>query len=300
MKRRSVIAISTLAASGLVLAGCSASDGDTEITLGVFSGWDESIASSLLWKAVLEEKGYTVTLAEGAPTEVFTSLATGDYDLVTDAWLPVTHVNFLDEFGNNIVELGAWFDGAALTVAVNADAPVDSLADLADNADVFNGTIVGIEPDSGLVSTVQTAIPVYGLEDMTLAASSTSDMLAQLDSAMSSGQDIAVTLWEPHWAYGAYDLKNLEDPQGILGDAESIYTYANGDFPSEHPEITLWLSHFTMSSELLYDLENQLGAAASPEEQETIVASWIAANREWVDSLTAGTSETDVAASAAQ
>lgn len=297
MKRRSLIAASTLAASGLVLAGCSASDGDTEVTLGVFSGWDESIASSLLWKAILEEKGYTVTLAEGAPTDVFTSLAAGDYDLVTDAWLPVTHVNFLEEFGNDIVELGAWFDGAALTVAVNADAPVDSLADLAANADVFDGTIVGIEPDSGLVSTVQTAVPVYGLEDMTLAASSTADMLAQLDSAMSSGQNIAVTLWEPHWAYGAYDLKNLDDPEGILGDAESIYTYANGDFPSEHPEVTLWLSHFTMSSELLYDLENQLGAATSPEEQEAIVASWIEANREWVDSLTAST---DTTASAAQ
>jgi len=41
-----------------------------------------------------------------------------------------------------------------------------------------------------------------------------------------------------------------------------------------------------MSAELLYDLENALRADASADKSE-VVSDWVAANQEWVDSLTA-------------
>ncbi|WP_084125883.1 glycine betaine ABC transporter substrate-binding protein [Demequina sp. NBRC 110054] len=299
MKMRSFAPIALTAAAGLVLAGCSSSDeaadtsadsgstGGGEITLGVFNGWDESVASSLLWEAILEEQGYDVTLAYSDPAPTFQALADGDYDLVTDVWLPATHAAYIEEFGDDIVEVGAWFEGAALTVAVNADAPIDSLAELADAADEFNNTIVGIEPGAGLTAAVEAGIPTYGLEDMDFVTSSTPAMLAELDSAMSDGENIVVTLWEPHWAYGAYDLKNLEDPEGILGDAESIYTYSSSTFADEFPEVNEWAANFTMESDLLYDLENRINAAESEDEYGDIVAEFIADNQEWVDSITA-------------
>ena len=205
-------------------------------------------------------------------------------------WLPATHAAYLDEFGDSIEEVGAWFDSAALTVAVNADAPIDSLAELSDPtvAAQFGNRIVGIEPGAGLTTAVQDGvIPTYGLEGMDFLTSSTPAMLAELDTAMSNGENIIVTLWEPHWAYGAYDLKNLEDPEGTLGNAESIYTYSRTGFAGDFPEVSAWLADFTMSSELLYDLENKLQAADGEDEYATIVSDWIAANQEWVDSLTA-------------
>ena len=68
------------AASGL-------DNGDKQdVTIAVFNGWDEGIAASELWKAILEEKGYKVTLEYADPAPVFAGLSTGDYDLVR--WIP--------------------------------------------------------------------------------------------------------------------------------------------------------------------------------------------------------------------
>lgn len=304
MKMRSTALLATAAAASLTLAACSSSteaDPTTsatggadapaaggDITMAVFNGWDESLASSLLWQHVLEAKGYNVTLEYADPAPVFQAVADGDYDLVTDVWAPATHASYLEEYGDDIVEVGAWFDNAALTVVVNADAPIDSLAELADNADAFGNRIVGIEPGAGLTAAMNdSVIPTYGLGDMEFITSSTPAMLAELDTAMANGENIAVTLWEPHWVYGAYDVKNLEDPEGTLGTAESLVTYSRTGFADDFPEVNTWLQNFTMDAELLYDLENKLQGAESESDYDGIITDWIAENQEWVDSLTA-------------
>ncbi|MDN4479271.1 glycine betaine ABC transporter substrate-binding protein [Demequina sp. SYSU T00039] len=301
MFKRTATAFAVTAAAGLVLAGCSSSEGEAadeatsgsdamaggELTLAVFNGWDESLATSLLWENILESKGYTVELEYADPAVVFQGVADGDYDIVTDVWLPLTHASYIEEFGDDMEELGAWFDSAALTVAVNADAPIDSLDELADNADAFGNRIVGIEPGAGLTATVQDAvIPTYGLEGLDFITSSTPAMLSELDTATSNGENIIVTLWEPHWAYGAYDLKNLEDPEGTLGEAESIVTYGRAGISEDLPEVAAWLGAFTMDADHLYDLENQLNGQDASDYAD-IVSEWVAANQEWVDSLTA-------------
>ena len=306
MMKRTATAFAVTAAAGLVLAGCSSADEDTtddattgaedngteetteggELTLAVFNGWDESLATSLLWENVLESKGYDVTLENADAAVAFQGVADGDYDIVTDVWLPLTHAEYIEQYGDDMEELGAWFDSAALTIAVNADAPVDSLADLPDYVDEMGGRIVGIEPGAGLTAATENAIEAYGLSDYEFLTSSTPAMLSELDTAMSNDENIIVTLWEPHWAYGAYDLKNLEDPEGIMGEAEEIVTYGRTGITEEFPDVAEWFGNFTMDSELLYDLENQLNGADSSD-YEQIVTDWVAANQEWVDSLTA-------------
>lgn len=302
MLKRTAAAFAATAAAGLVLAGCSSADDDTpdagatvdgdtdeysgDLTLAVFNGWDESLATSLVWQYVLEDKGFDVELAFADPAPIFQGVADGDYDIVTDVWLPLTHAEYIDTFGDDMEQLGAWFDQAALTIAVNSDAPIDSLEELADNADLFGNQIVGIEPGAGLTATTENAvIPTYGLEDFEFITSSTPAMLSELDTALNNGENIVVTLWEPHWAYGAFDIKNLEDPQGTLGEAEVIYTYARAGFSEDHPEVAQWFTDFTMEADLLYDLENALNDASDADQQQ-VVADWVADNQEWVDSLT--------------
>ncbi|BDZ64560.1 glycine betaine ABC transporter substrate-binding protein [Agromyces mangrovi Wang et al. 2018] len=296
-KRHLTGALALGAAASLVLAGC-ASDGDTadsgdsdaasqEITIAVFNGWDEGIAASELWNAILTEQGYDVTLEYADVAPVFSGLSTGDYDATFDVWLPQTHASYIEEYGDDIVDLGAWNEEAALTIAVNEDAPIDSLADLADNADAFGDRIVGIEPGAGLTGAVEdSVIPTYGLEDMEFLTSSTPAMLAELTAATDAGENVIVTLWRPHWAYDAFPIKDLEDPEGTLGTAEGIHTYAKSSFEDEFPEVAEWFSNFQMDSELLYSLENVMFNENDTDDYQPIVAEWIADNQEWVDSLT--------------
>ncbi|WP_341995288.1 glycine betaine ABC transporter substrate-binding protein [Microbacterium sp. LWH7-1.2] len=288
-------------AAGLALAGTAAllvngalvqagvgGPGKGHLTIAVFNGWDEGIAASELWRAVLEEKGYTVDLEYADPAAAYTGIAKGDYDLTLDTWLPLTHADFMKTYGDDLVDLGAWNDEAQLTIAVNEDAPIDSLTELAANADVFGDRLVGIEAGSGLVTVTQNdVIPGYGLGGMEFVTSSTPAMLTELQAATDAGRNVAVTLWRPHWAYNAFPLKDLEDPDGLLGDAEGIHTVASTSFADEFPEISDWLEDFRMDNELLYSLEDAMFGQYDGDDYGPVVAEWIADNQEYVDSLTA-------------
>lgn len=292
MAKKTIMRIAAVfAASTLALAGCSSStpqDDGKSLTVGVFNGWDEGIATSYLWKAVLEEKGYTVALQNVDAAPLYTGLSMGDLDFTTDVWLPATHEAYIDQYGDKMEDLGSWFDQAQLTVAVNEDAPIDSLEELAANADLFNNTIVGIEPAAGLTKvTEEQVIPGYGLDAMRFQTSSTVAMLTELKAATDAGENIVVTLWEPHWAYSAFPIKNLEDPEGKLGTAENIHSYSRAGFTAEHPEVAGWLKNFSMTPELLYSLEDAMFNKNSDANQyEAIVAKWITENQEYVDGLT--------------
>ena len=103
-------------------------------TIAVFNGWDEGIAVSELWKAVLEEQGYDVNLEYAdAGAGLRRARPSGDYDLdARRAGCRSRTPSYIEEYGDDIVDLGAWNDDAKLTIAVNEDAPIDSLDELAD------------------------------------------------------------------------------------------------------------------------------------------------------------------------
>ena len=288
--------LAAVAATGLVaLAGCSSEpaealdNGDQQdVTVAVFNGWPEGEAVSYLWASVLEDKGYNVELEYADVAAGFSGLSTGDYDVNLDVWLPVTHASYIESFGEDIVDLGAWNNDATLNVAVNADAPVDSLDELADNAEAFNSTLIGIEPGAGLTGVTEDAvIPDYGLEDWEFTTSSTATMLTELKAATDAGENIAVTLWHPHWAYDAFDIKDLEDPQGSLGEAEGLHSFGSADFEEKFPTMSGWISDFEMDTDTLGTLQNAMFNTDSEASQyDEIVADWIAENQDWVDTLT--------------
>ena len=295
MKNRSKTMIAIGAVGLLALTGCTAADPSVghgnkdkkNMTIAVFNGWDEGVAASELWKAILDQKGYNVKLEEADVAPVFSGLSTGDYDATLDVWLPDTHASYLKEYGDDIVDLGAWNDKAKLTIAVNADAPIDSLADLAANADKFDNRIVGIEPGAGLTAaTTDRVIPGYDLKKMDFVTSSTAAMLSELTAATKAGENIVVTLWQPHWAYSALPIKTLEDPEGALAATESLHTYAKSDFKKDFPKAAGWLSSFKMDLDQLQSLEDAMFVEYDGSDYGPVVAKWIAEHQDYVDSLT--------------
>ncbi|GAB3121241.1 ABC transporter permease/substrate binding protein [Glaciibacter psychrotolerans] len=272
--------------TGATAAGPDNGDKKT-LTLAVFNGWPEGEAASYLWKDILEKKGYTVDLEYADAGTVFTGLSTGDYDLVLDSWLPTTHEAYMEKYGDTLVDLGSWNNDAANFIAVNADAPIDSLDDLAAHADLFDNKIIGIEPGAGLTNaTEKNVIPGYGLQGMDFITSSTPAMLSELKAALASGENIAVTLWSPHWAYDEFDLKNLADPKGALGTTESIHSIGSLAFTKDFPTLAGWIGDFTLDSDLLYSLENVMFNGETSGDYAPIVAEWISKNEDYVDGLT--------------
>lgn len=232
----------------------AAAEGEA-VTIGMIP-WEEAIAVTRLWEVVLGEMGYAVEVVDTDVEPVFQGVAEGDYDLFLDAWLPETHAGYLEEHGDDMEDLGAWYDSATLHVTVPAYVDeVDSIADLEDHADLFDGRIVGIEADSGLAAlTEDRVLPEYGLDDYDHLPSSSSAMAIELDAAIVMQEPVVVTLWRPHLAYGRHDLKDLADPLGALGDGERLHALARDGFRAEHPEVAEWLSEFALDDAEIAEL----------------------------------------------
>ena len=129
-------------------------------------------------------------------------------------------------------------------------------------------------------------MPTYGLEGMDFKISSTAAMLAELDGAMKEGRNIVVTLWSPHWAYGAYDIRDLEDPEGAYGDAEDIKSFGRSGFSDDYPEIAAMFSSFEISDEELSAVENYVLNENADRDNAETVAEWLDENPEVRERLT--------------
>lgn len=296
---RPLALVATAASAALLLGACSSGGSDSaaevtpggdlkDVTIAVHNGWDEGIAASYLWQAILEEEGYSAELEMADPGIVYTGIAGGDFDVNFDMWLPITHADYLAKYGDDMEQLGAWYDDARLTIAVNDSSPLVTLADLKTMGDVVGNRLVGIEAGAGLTRiTKDEVIPTYGLDNLDFIESSTPAMLAELSGAVDEGRDIAVTLWTPHWAYDAFPIRNLEDPEGALGGAENIETVGRTGFGEDYPELTGWLANFTLDSDQLFALENLMFNENGGKDNEGSAATWLADNPEFVPALKA-------------
>src|SRR5690606_38350530 len=151
----------------------------------------------------LGKMGYGVELEELTEASViYTALAGGDIDVYTSAAPEKTHASYMEKYGEQIEDLGTYFDNGVLTIAVPEYMDdVNSIEDLKGQADRFGGEIIGIEPSAGLTEQTQNVMmPEYDLEaEYELVTSSTATMLAELKSKIDNEEDVVVTLWKPFW-----------------------------------------------------------------------------------------------------
>jgi glycine betaine/proline transport system substrate-binding protein len=267
-------------------------DKDTDLTIAAFNGWDESIATAHLLKGVLEQDGYSVTVTQYEAAPGFAGTAGGDIDLLTDVWMPRTHADYIAKFGDDLVHLGCWYDNGRNTIAVNQDSPARTIEDLKTMGSAYGNTLYGIEAGAGLTKLVRDeVIPGYGLQKLDFPVSSTPAMLAKVDSATRTGENVAVTLWRPHWAYSAYPMRDLEDPKGLMGDAETITSAGRPGFDQDDPRAAQVVRNMVLSDEQLADLEDLM---MSPEkfggaDPDAAVAQWLAKNPDFTAGIHAGT-----------
>ena len=249
--------------------------------------WDEDVAASHLWKALLEQRGYTVNLQELDIASTFTGVANGQVNLYFDAWLPTTHAVYWDRYKDQLEVVTTWQNGRN-TLVVPDYVDVDTIADLKGRAGEFDGRIVGIEAGAGEMKAMrEKIIPSYGLTDFNLVEGSSPAMLATLDSAIKQKEPVVVTLWQPHWAFSRFPLKVLEDTQGAWGAPDEMQMIATKGWSAANPEVTGWLKNFTITPEQLSSLMLKLQDAGKGKEQEA-AKQWIAENQQVVDSWFAG------------
>ncbi|WP_273852487.1 glycine betaine ABC transporter substrate-binding protein [Guptibacillus spartinae] len=108
--------------------GADEVDGE-EISLA-YVAWDSEIASTNVVAKVLESMGYKVELTQLDAASMFIAVSEGDADAMVAGWLPITHADLLDEYGDNMDRLGPNLKGAKTGLVVPSYVEADSIEDL--------------------------------------------------------------------------------------------------------------------------------------------------------------------------
>ncbi|MFF5335868.1 ABC transporter permease/substrate binding protein [Streptomyces sp. NPDC013181] len=249
--------------------------------------WEEDIAATYLWKAVLEDRGYKVNLKQFEVGPMYTAMSRGQLDVQFDGWLPYTQKNYWDKYGSQLTDIGSWYGPTSIEVAVpDYVKDVKSLADLKGKASAFKGRIVGIEPGTATMENLKkNVLPSYGLdEEYKVVDASTPGMLAELKRAYAKKEPIAVLLWTPHWAYSEYGMTKLEDPKKAFGEGDRLHTIASKSFPENYPRLTKWFKDFKLSEQQLAGLENEIQKRGTGHEEEAVKA-WMEKNPGIADTM---------------
>lgn len=147
--------------------------------------------------------------------------------------------------------------------------------------------IIGIEPGSGTAQISEEVIKEYGL-DQTMTSNSSAVMTQLLGDAYEKEDPIVVTGWTPHWIFGEYDLKFLEDPKGSFGEPEQIETLTRQGFKEDNPGAYKFLDNFNWTPE---DMESVLTDIHNGEDVKDSARRWVDNNEDKVDEWIEGVPE---------
>jgi glycine betaine/proline transport system substrate-binding protein len=277
---------------GLVFTGCTGGEtpgddpaagtpaGETTGTIKLgYVQWACAEASVHLAQAVIMDKlGYNATVTPLEAGGLYAGLADGDLDAETTTWLPITHKDYLEQYGAEIDDYGPLYSGARIGLVVPDYVDIDSIEELNAVADQFDGRIVGIDGGAGIMTATEQAIADYGL-NFELLESSDMAMTAALADAYMEEEWIVVTGWTPHWKFASYDLKFLEDPQEVYGGAEDIVVMARQGLDADAPEVADFLKNYYLED---YQLGTVIGAIADGAKPLDAARDWIAENEDVV------------------
>jgi len=199
-----------------------------------------------------------------------------------ECW-PNLHQDYLNKFEGDLVSLGNVYEGTATGLAVPTYVTIDTLEELKGNEDKFDGRITGIDAGAGMMKkTENELIPAYDL-DIELLASSGPAMTAALKDAVENEEWIVVTTWKPHWMWGRWDLKFLEQSEdNMIWNEGNIEIIGRVGLEEEKPELAQFLKNFYFTDAQLSKLMLQI--EESEEDVAVVAEQWVAENPELVAS----------------
>jgi glycine betaine/proline transport system substrate-binding protein len=274
--------IAGCAGGGEEQAGEMAEQQDKTANL-VYVNWAEGVAYTNLAKVILEEEmGYDVTITAADVAPAYAAVAQGDQDAFMETWLPVLHKDYIERYEDQVVDLGHVYEGTQSGLVVPTYVDIDTISQLNEHKDEFDGKITGIDAGAGIMKTTEEeVIPAYDLE-LELVASSGPAMTAALQKAVNNEDWIVVTGWKPHWMFGRWDLKFLQQDQKKVWKKGNIHIMGRLNLEQDKPELAQFLKNLFFTDAQLADL---MIKAKDMEDPEAAARAWKSENPDVVQSF---------------
>lgn len=282
--------IAKLGFTALVASAITAGAAFAQETKTVKIGWapwsDAEFVTKLAAKLIEDNLGQKVELVQTDVAPLYQGVSRGDIDAMMMAWLPETHADYYKRIEDKVDNLGPLYQGAKLGWIVPTYIPESEISSIEDLnkpeiREKLKGEIQGIDPGAGLTRLSQEAIEKYGL-DYKLNISSEAAMLTTVDRATRTDGWFVATSWSPHWMFGKYKLRYIDDPQEALGGAEHIDAIARKGLKEDNPEVVALLTNMSIP---IAELETAMFEAQETS-YEQAVEKYIANNpdriKEWL------------------
>ena len=252
------LSLAALLAGTMATSAFAASDAKV-VKIGWAPWSDAEFVTKLAAKLIQENLDQKVELVQTDVAPLYQGVSRGDLDAMLMAWLPATHADYYKRVEGKVEDLGPLYEGAKLGWVVPAYVPesdIKSIEDLkkAEIHEKLKGQIQGIDPGAGLTRLSEEAVKKYGL-NYKLQISSEAAMLTTVDRSTRSEGWFVATAWSPHWMFGKYKLRYLEDPEGALGAAEHVNALARKGFKEDNPKVASLLEKMNIP---LADLEKAM------------------------------------------
>ncbi|MCS3901996.1 glycine betaine ABC transporter substrate-binding protein [Methanococcus voltae] len=236
-------------------------------------------------KQILENNGYTVSISQMSTDDMYSTVYSGDADIMLSGSYPTTDSSFAGKYSNNLSKVKENVEDSWIGLAVNKNAydnGVKSIDDLKNHSEMFDNTIVCLEENTGVAENTKSALTTYGLSNYTIKYVNPKELYALVDEANANNEDIVFVAWEPSALFEKYPVEKLADNEHIYaGKYDKITTVSRPEMYVWDYEAYRFLKEFQVSKDVAnswaveYVYENKSA--------EEIASKWIDANQYEVD-----------------
>lgn len=293
--------ILALVLAALLLGTAAAQDQDDSVEFG-YVEWPGVTVKTQVAAVVLETLGYDTDRQALSVPLIFSGLSEGDLDAFLGVWRP-SQDPMLEDY---ISELDG--DGSIALVSTNLEPTIyrpgiptyvaeehgiTSFEDVADNAELFDNQVYGIEPgnDGNEILLDMIENDTYGWSTMELVESSTSAMLAQVAEATEDEEPIVFLAWSPHWMNAVHDITYLDDPENVWGGDGYVATGLNAEWADANPNLRTFFEQMAISPEIQNEWIDNYSRVG--EEARSVARSWVANNLDLVSEWLQGVDTLD-------
>jgi glycine betaine/proline transport system substrate-binding protein len=182
-------------------------------------------ATAAVVTQVLQRMGFHVQRRYALHEDNFAQLGAGGIDMLASAWLPHSHGVYLAQVQQQVAvrELGVHYRPYALWGVPEyvPEAEIASIEDLLKPAvrARMHPSIQGIGPGAGITRFSLKVMQRYGLQEAgyRFRTGSEADCVAAFERLVVAGEWGVVPLWQPHFLHHRYRIRELKDPEGLLG-----------------------------------------------------------------------------------
>lgn len=263
-------------------------------------GWTDITATTATASVVLEALGYAPEVQVLSVPVTYTSLSNKDIDVFLGNWMPTMEADIKPYLEDKTVEtIGVNLEGAKYTLAVpqyTYEAGLKDFADIAKFKDKLDGKIYGIEAgnDGNRLILDMISSDKFGLSGFELVESSEAGMLAAVQKAAASKEDVVFLGWEPHPMNANIEMEYLSGGDEVFGPnfgGATVHTNVRAGYLAECPNAGKLVANLVFS----LDMENEIMGAILNEgaEPKAAATEWLKKHPDTVPPWLAGVTTFD-------